>query len=147
MEFSANEELFVEIVGVEHVPDIKRPTVDLRIFIKTGTPAGTITTINMSYGACYRLARLLGYNLRHSYDMESPWMLNYLQCRFVTRDHGPKFTIENTLVNSYQQSINREIIKRRCECPLDAPFSCLECPRRNGPFAPQTNYCEGAVRR
>jgi hypothetical protein len=146
-EFSANEEIAVEIVGVVPVEDEKKPTVDLKILVKTGTPAGVVTPLNMSYGACARLSRILGYSFRRSYDTEMPWMLNYMQCSFVVRDNGPLLTAKDTKVNTYQKSINSEIISRRVDCPLDETFLCIDCPRRNGPFAPQTNYCEGAVRR
>lgn len=146
-EFSAGEEIAVEIVGVVPVADQKRPTVDLRILVKTGSPAGTVTPLNMSYGACARLSRILGYSFRRSYDTEMPWMLNYMQCTFIVRDTGPLLTASDTKVNTYQKSINSEIINRRVDCPMDENFLCIDCPRRNGPFAPQTNYCEGAVKR
>lgn len=146
-EFSKGEEIAVEIVGVDPVPDDKRPTVNLRLLVKTGSPAGVVTPLNMSYGACSFLAHLLGYTYRRPYDKEMPWMLSYMQCSFIVESDGPKLATQDTKVNTYQKSINREIINRRVNCPLDEPFACIECQRRNGPFAPSTNYCEGAVKR
>lgn len=146
-EFTNGEEIAVEFVGVAQLEGEKRPTIELKILVKTGSPAGHVTSLNLSYGSCYRMARLLGYSLKRSYNMDMPWMLSYLQCTFIVGEAGPKLVIADTAVNTYQKTINKEIISRRTSCPIDAPFLCIECERRNGPFAPQTNYCEGAVRK